>query len=264
MSRSGLDHLHDSARKLNELHGIRFETDASEGDTVGDVAYRRIRSDIVNGRLKPGDKLKLDTLKRDYGASVTTLREMLNRLAVEDLVAAEGQRGFHVAPISAAELQELADLRILLESHALAEAIRLGDLEWEAGIVSAHYKLSVIENALIEGRPNAVEGWVRHDWGFHYATIAACNTSVLTRTHASIFDRFMRYHMLVLDFRGKAVASDHGALRDLVLARDEAGAIALLKRHIQSGVDHILATGVIPGKAAGSLRPAAAPARRAG
>ena len=54
-------------------------------------------SDIVFGRLPPGKKLKLDTLKADYGPSVSTLREILNRLSSERLVVAEGQKGFEVA-----------------------------------------------------------------------------------------------------------------------------------------------------------------------
>ncbi|WP_226576287.1 GntR family transcriptional regulator [Acuticoccus sediminis] len=239
----------------------RFETAAYDGETVGDVAYRRIRSDIVNGRLPPLEKLKLDTLKTTYNVSVTTLREILNRLAVEELVTAEGQRGFRVAPISAAELQELADLRVLLECHALEKSIRHGDLDWEADVVSAHYKLSVIEAALLEGQPSAVERWVRHDWGFHHAMISACNTRAMMRTHSSIFDRYMRYHMLVLDFRGRPVADDHQRLRDLVLARDVDGAVALLTRHVQSGVDYILGTGRIPRTEAGALKPPASPAR---
>ena len=76
--------------------------------TVGESAYRKIRSDIVFGRLRPGRKLKLDRLKADYGASVSTLREILNRLHSERLVVAEGQKGFEVAPVSIANLREIA------------------------------------------------------------------------------------------------------------------------------------------------------------
>ena len=73
--------------------------------TVGESAYQRIRSDIVFGRLLPGKKLKLDRLKADYGASVSTLRETLNRLHSERLVVDEGQKGFEVAPVSIANLR---------------------------------------------------------------------------------------------------------------------------------------------------------------
>ncbi|WP_370269143.1 GntR family transcriptional regulator [Nioella sp.] len=221
----------------------RFETVERDGDTVGDVAYRRIRSHIIHGKLMPGEKLKLDRMKEIYGASVTTLREILNRLAVEELVTAEGQRGFRVSAVSAGELRELAVLRGLLESHALRAAIAQGDIEWEASVVAAHYKLSVAERALIAGDPAVVDRWVACDWGFHNATIAACDQPILLRSYASIFDRFARYHQLALDFRGQGVVEDHVRLRDLVIGRDADAAVALLTRHIDSGVVHLLASG---------------------
>lgn len=225
------------------MEDIRFDTEQREGDTIGDYAYRRIRSHIVNGQLAPDEKLKLDHLKRAYGVSVTTLREILNRLAVEELVTAEGQRGFRVAPVSNAELSDLADLRTLLEAHALRQSIKLGDLNWEASVVGAHHKLSVLEAKLMDDRTAVVEDWVACDWGFHHATISACRQPVLMRSYALVFDRFARYHMLVLNFRGEDVMRDHAQLRDLVVARRADDAVELLTRHIRNGVEHIKACG---------------------
>jgi len=82
---------------------------AAEPSTPGELAYRRIRADILFGRLPPGRKLKLDRLRDDYTASVSTLREVLSRLSSEKLVVAEGQRGFEVAPVSARNLKEIAE-----------------------------------------------------------------------------------------------------------------------------------------------------------
>ncbi|MFT6676650.1 MAG: DNA-binding GntR family transcriptional regulator [Sulfitobacter sp.] len=225
------------------MENMRFETQERTGDTIGEVAYRRIRSHIVNGQLLPDGKLKLEHMREVYGASVTTLREILNRLAVEELVTAEGQRGFRVAKASGAEFQELAALRTLLETHALRASITHGDIDWAASVVAAHYKLSVAEQDLITSKQGAVDQWVSCDWGFHHATIAACGQPVLLKTHASIFDRFARYHMLAMNFRGQGVVDDHTALRDLVIARDAEGAVALLTHHIQSGFDHVMGIG---------------------
>ena len=62
---------------------------------VAEATYGRIRRDIVFGRLEPGQKLTLDRMKEAYDTSVTTLREVLNRLSSEGLVVAEGARGEH-------------------------------------------------------------------------------------------------------------------------------------------------------------------------
>ena len=63
-------------------------------NTVGFSTYERIKHDIIFGKLAPGAKLKLETLKSDYIASITTLRETLNRLASDGYVTAAEQRGF--------------------------------------------------------------------------------------------------------------------------------------------------------------------------
>ena len=57
-------------------------------EAVGDEGYRRIRTDIVFGRLRPAHKLKLDGVKESYGVSVSTLREILSRLTGEGFVVA--------------------------------------------------------------------------------------------------------------------------------------------------------------------------------
>jgi len=105
--------------------------DSETGLTVGDAAYTRLRADIILGRIPPGQKLRLDGLKQTYGVGIGALREILSRLAAEGLVVAEGQRGFEAPPVNARELRELADLRLLLERHAMAESFATGDVEWE-------------------------------------------------------------------------------------------------------------------------------------
>ncbi|HWJ89024.1 MAG TPA: GntR family transcriptional regulator [Pelagibacterium sp.] len=212
-------------------------------DTVGEQAFRRIRGDIISGALKPGLKLKLERLKSQYGVSVSTLREILNRLTTEDFVIAEGQRGFEVSPASVDNLREVGDLRLVLENHALALSFAAGDLDWEANVVAAHHRLSTIEKALLAGEADRTAEWIRYDFAFHHALIAACGSRSLLAIHQSIFDRFIRYHMLAQSFRGGGVTEDHQELFRLALARDVEGAQTKLAAHIHSGIDHILSSG---------------------
>lgn len=214
-------------------------------ETIGENAYRRIRADIIFGRLAPGQKLRLERLKDDYGASVSTLRETLNRLASERLVEAEGQRGFEVAPVSVANLKEVAALRLLLEEHALEQSFLAGDMEWEGRVVAAHHKLAVMERRMKEGDRSQTELWKRYDWEFHQALISACGSSELMETHAAIFDKYLRYQMIALSFRGDIAAKEHKGLLDAALERDVNTAKAVLTRHVEGGVAHALATETI-------------------
>ncbi|MBA8839055.1 GntR family transcriptional regulator [Ochrobactrum sp. RH2CCR150] len=219
--------------------------DSASTETVSDVVFRQIRKDIISGTLPPRAKIKLEQAKERYSISVSSLREILNRLTTENLVVAEGQRGFEVSPASRKELEELADLRSVLETHAIALSFAVGDLEWEGRIVAAHHKLAAAERVLLAGDASRTIDWVRYDWEFHQAIVSACDSETLLTALSSVFDRFLRYHMLAQTFRGRPVVDDHKLLFELAVARDVEGAQTVIRHHIQSGVDHILKSGRI-------------------
>ena len=176
-----------------------------DAESVGDDGYRRIRNDIIFGRLRPSQKLRLESLREDYGVSVSTLREILSRLLSESFVMAEGRRGFEVAPISAANLKELAALRLLLECHAMEQSFGNGDMEWEGRVVSAHHKLAATERQMGSRKGNA-QTWKQYDGEFHHALISNCGSRSLLDAHRAVFDRYFRYQILALDFRGEEPA----------------------------------------------------------
>jgi GntR family carbon starvation induced transcriptional regulator len=212
-----------------------------ENEAVGDDGYRRIRSDVVFGRLRPGQKLRLDGLKETYGVSVSTLREILNRLAAEGFVLAEARRGFEVAPVSIENLRELAELRLLLESHAMQVSFANADVEWEGRVVSAHHKLASTER-LMETGLGELEQWKRYDGEFHQALISNCGSRVLMETHALVFDKYFRYQMVAFQYRGGEPAVQHRALLESALKRDAETATATLRSHVNNCVEHALAT----------------------
>lgn len=213
----------------------------SQTSSVGSSTYERIRRDIIFGDLPPGAKLKLDGLRQRYEASVSTLRETLNRLASDGFVLAEEQRGFFVSPISRQDLIEIANLRILLECSALETSVENGDADWEGDLVAAHHKLHLMEVKLLAGDRTEVETWKRYDWEFHLAMIQACNSKNLLALHAVIFAKYLRYQMQVLTHRGAEAVDEHKAMFDAALARKTGLAQKLLEDHIQNGVRHTLA-----------------------
>ena len=209
--------------------------------TVGLSTYEKIKHDIIFGILEPGAKLKLEHLKTRYEASVSTLRETLNRLTSEGFVSAAEQRGFFVPPVSPEDLTEIANLRVLLECHALKESVENGDTEWEANLVAAHHKLNVMEKRMLAGDDSEKETWKRFDWEFHLALIQACNSQNLLSLHSTLYDKYLRYQMLVLTYRGEEAVQEHRDMFDAALARDGDAAAAVLKRHILRGLEHTLA-----------------------
>lgn len=213
--------------------------------TVSERSYERIRSDIVFGRLAPGARLKLDRLASDYAVSVSTLREILNRLASEGLILAEDQRGFRVMPATAADFQDVAAMRLLLESHAIPLSFETGDLEWEGRVVSAHHKLAVLERRMMAGDRSAVAAWKTYDREFHRALIDACRSDMVLDLYGEVFDKYLRYQMVADVFRGEIAASEHEVLQAAALSRDAVAACAILERHVNGCVSHTLSLDVL-------------------
>ena len=230
--------MEDSQTQVSDL--------SPHSDTVGQSAYRRIRHDIIFGELAPGSRLRLERLKDAYAASVSTLREILYRLSSEGLVLAEGQKGFEVSPVSQRHFRELAAMRELLEGHAMTQSFALGDMDWEASVVSAHHKLARMEQRMLAGQRAQAETWKRYDWEFHHALISACGSAALMQTHAPIFDQYLRYQIIAVIFRGQAAADEHQQLLDCALSRDAVRARKILRQHISACVEHTLANGLLP------------------
>lgn len=209
---------------------------AADHPPVGEATYRRVRADIVYGRLAPGQKLTLERMRGAYGSAVSTLREIFNGLASEGLITAEGARGFEVASISPDNLREIAAMRQLLECDALRSSFEAGDVEWEGRVVAAHHKLATLEKRMASGDRSGEEILRRYDREFHNALISACGSRVLLDMHAGIYDKYLRYLMLAAVFRGEPVADEHRKLLNFALERDWRSAQATTITHIQDCV----------------------------
>ena len=108
-----------------------------QATSIADRAYVRIRTDIVFGCLGPGTRLRLDRLAVAYGASVSTLREILSRLSSEGMVLAEGQLGFSGRSSIARWFRGCrSHAPCCSRRYALPLSFTDGDLEWESRVVA--------------------------------------------------------------------------------------------------------------------------------
>jgi DNA-binding GntR family transcriptional regulator len=208
--------------------------------SIADRAYGDLRADIIFGRLEPGARLRLDQLAVAYTTSVSTLREILSRLSSEGFVIAEGQRGFQVAPVSAEGFQDVAAMRLLLETYALPTSFAAGDLEWESRVVAAYHKLAHMERRMLAGERDQTEQWKRYDREFHRVLVEACGSQTLLDLYDGVFDHYLRYQIVAVVFRGALAAEEHKLLRDCALSRDPAQACEVLTRHVNDCVTHTL------------------------
>jgi DNA-binding GntR family transcriptional regulator len=97
----------------------------SDKQTAQDVVLAAMREAILSGATPPGARLRQEKLAERFGTSRIPVREALRALEYEGLVRSEPYRGFTVTELDADDIEEVYDLRILLESHAVRLALPL-------------------------------------------------------------------------------------------------------------------------------------------
>lgn len=198
------------------------------------VVYEALRSDILEGRLKPAHRLKLAMLGDRFSVSMSVVREALTRLTEQGLVVSSPMRGFMVMPLSVKDLLDITQTRIRLETMALRDSIERGDVAWEGRVLAAHHAL----NRAPEPRASAetAADWRQCHRAFHQALLGGCGSQRLQalanglRDSAEIYRSWAR--SLARD-GSRDLAAEHRCIMELTLASDADAAAAALAAHIE-------------------------------
>ena len=217
---------------------------AAASKTLVGSAYASLRRDIIEGRLPPGSRLRVEHLKDSYGVGAGTLREALALLVSDALVISYGQRGFHVTPISMADFLDITQNRMLLESQALRQAIEAGDDVWESRIIAAFHRLGRAEERLSTSPNGRFDEWEDRNREFHQALISACPSRWMHHFLGILYQQAERYRRLSIIRKPipRNVHGEHQGILDATLARDADLATRLLSEHIgmtYEGVKHL-------------------------
>jgi len=201
--------------------------------------YERLRLDIVECRLKPGQKLRFDEMRASYEVGLSPLREALMRLASEGLVILEDQRGFHVAPVSRVDLLDVTRMRQELESMALRMSIENGPDEWEAEVLAAYHRLSKVRKVFVSESDDPQSRIINPEWeerhrNFHLSLVAACGSLWLLHFRGLLYDQADRYRRLSVQYlrHPRADLDEHRGLMEAAITRNAIRAAELIRCHI--------------------------------
>jgi DNA-binding GntR family transcriptional regulator len=223
-----------SARAGRQNHGVTPLVDDSAELPLAERAYRALRQAIVRGDFEPGARLRVEELSRRFSVSSSPLREALNRLSEQGLVCALENRGFRVAPLTAAGVGDLARVRTLVECEALRDAIAHGKDAWEAQAVAAGHALALAERRLGDQPRTLDDDWSARHRAFHLSLYAGCTSPLLLDLADVLFDNAERYRRWAARWRQapRRKHDEHQQLLKAVLARDSDRAVELLRTHI--------------------------------
>ena len=204
--------------------------------TLKTRAYRELKAMILDGRLKPGQKLA----ERDLGAALkvsrTPVREALNLLAQEGLVEARPQRGHVVSAADAKTAEDLYDLREVLE----LEAIRLAMRRMQASDLASFEKLAK-KLARYDGKPTQSETELREAQALHELIARASRNELLLEMLMRLWDRLQLFVWIdsLIDEAARTRA-EHADIIAAIRAGDEAQVLARMAQHLRRSKANVL------------------------
>ncbi|MCZ2441162.1 MAG: GntR family transcriptional regulator [Burkholderiales bacterium] len=188
-----------------------------------------LRKRIINGEFSVGTMLRQEQIAQEYGVSRMPVREALHQLDAEGLVVSQANRGALVTELSLSEINEILDLRLMLEPDLLARAIPNMTAETIAKSQAIQHQL---DGAYETGD---IGHWGKLNAEFHLSLYEPSGRSVtlafIHRISVQV-DRYMRLHMALTDSMLDG-AADHHRLLALSIGGKVREAKALLVEHIR-------------------------------
>jgi DNA-binding GntR family transcriptional regulator len=215
---------------LGDLAANVLQQQRSTPDLIADA----LREAILRGIFQEGQSLRQDEIAAQFGVSRIPVREALRQLEAEGLVALQLNRGATVSALSPAEAQEICEIRSALETTAIQLAIpQLTESDLE--------KATLILDATNQTTDAA--RWATLNWEFHAALYTPANRprllTMIKTLHVNI-DRYVRLQMEKMNYLEKS-QKEHYQLLDACRQRDAKAAVKVLKRHIDTAGEELVA-----------------------
>ncbi|MGQ9367918.1 GntR family transcriptional regulator [Azospirillum sp. ST 5-10] len=209
--------------------------------SLHEEAVARLRDLIIEGALRPGERLNERELCEQFGISRTPLREALKVMANEGLVVLLPNRGARVTRLTRRDIQDMFHVMGALEALSGELACRRVSEDAVAEIRALHYEMLAAY-----ARRDRRE-YFRLNQAIHAAILAAADNPVLTTMYASLAARIrrVRYMANMEQERWDQAVREHEQILDALTRRDATRLAAELRAHLEHKCAVVLASGAI-------------------
>lgn len=187
-----------------------------------------LRAALVSGQMRPGEVYSAPILATQFGVSATPVREAMLELVKEGLVTTVPNRGFRVRELSDRELDEITQIRLLLEVPTTLDVAAI------AGPEALEALRPIAQRIVDAATAKDLLGYLEHDRQFHLALLAMSGNDQLVTMVGELRARSRLFGLERLADTGELVdsAREHVHMVDLMVVGDLAGLERLLRTHI--------------------------------
>jgi DNA-binding GntR family transcriptional regulator len=197
-------------------------------ESLRDVAFNRIRSEILSGELKPGERLMEETLSRKIGVSRTPIRESFRKLELEGYIKIVPRKGAIVSIITSKDIKDVLEIRSSLEALAvkLACANFTPEIENKLRNAKKNFEISV--------KSENIELMVEKDTLFHEIIYLASDNDKLLQLIYNLSEQMHRYRTVYLinEKNRLSIMEEHDLIFDAIKVNDKEKAISEILKHI--------------------------------
>jgi DNA-binding GntR family transcriptional regulator len=196
--------------------------------TLAEQAYGQVKQAIFNFDLMPGERFSEVEWSQATGVSRTPMRQALQRLQREGFVRVFPKSGWQVAPLDFDVLDQLYDLRVLIECHAAQRLCQIEDRP-QLRELAEHWLVPPAERQM---EPDAVRVL---DESFHNELVRASGNAEMARVHQEITERIRIVRRLDFTKRPRVAATydEHARILRALTRRRADEATRLLAAHIE-------------------------------
>jgi DNA-binding GntR family transcriptional regulator len=217
--------------------------------TLREQARAALRASIITGEIAAGEMYSVGSVAERLGVSATPIREALSDLAHHGLVVVVRNRGFIVPELEQHDLDEIFELRLLLEVPAVE---RLAGRVSEEDIAACRYDVERGKQAAAAGD---LAGYLEADREFHLRLLGTLGNGRLVEMVDTLRDQVRLYGAADVAAGGGLVASaeEHGQLLAAIEANDSGAARDVMRRHLEHTRDDWVGRGKARGGDAAGL-----------
>jgi GntR family transcriptional regulator, rspAB operon transcriptional repressor len=204
-----------------------------ENDSVKNLIYKELRRSIIMGYRKPGSRLIVKDISKNYKTSITPVRDALQMLSQDGLVTIKPRSGYYVASLSLKELRDLLDLRRILELAAIEKAVlRITSEQIEA--------LRNVHGGYTGEDDTSYERYTEENRKFHYLIAVASGNLALAEALGHLHDRLARF--MVVQQIGERQIRMHNQIIKALEEHDLEGARQAILNEVNPSQEAILDT----------------------
>jgi DNA-binding GntR family transcriptional regulator len=201
-----------------------------------EALYDKLKEMAVDFRIRPGERINEVALARELEASRTPLREALNRLVGERLIAFQPGKGFFCRPLDPDTVYELYELRRIIEEAT----VRLACVRGETDAIAALKESLYADGLSYVGK--TVRELTAFDEAFHLGIARLTGNEELVRQLARINERIRYVRWVDMAARVRETKGEHKLIMQAIESGDADVAVSVMRSHIAKRMDQIVAS----------------------